>query len=97
MATMSLLLAGIPLLVPLAIPLKVKQPQDDWVAAEIVETVTDTFYTSTGIFHSATVDWRVMATCGSGPSSYTVAQYTVPCPEPYRFDRNQYNVQPAPH
>jgi GEVED domain/Fibronectin type III domain/Secretion system C-terminal sorting domain len=62
--------------------IEVKQPQDDWVAAEIVETVSDTFYTSTGIFHSATVDWRVMATCGSGPGSYTVAQYTVPCPEP---------------
>ncbi len=62
--------------------IEIKQPQDDWLAAEIAETVTDTFYTSTGIFHSATLDWRVIANCGSSTSSYTVAQYTVPCPEP---------------
>lgn len=62
--------------------IEIKQQHDDWVAAEVVETVTDTFYIATGIFHSATVDWRVMANCGNGPSGYTVAQYTVPCPEP---------------
>jgi GEVED domain/Fibronectin type III domain/Secretion system C-terminal sorting domain len=62
--------------------IEIKQPQDDWLAAEIAETVTDTFYASTGIFHSATLDWRVIANCGSSVSSYTVAQYTVPCPEP---------------
>jgi GEVED domain/Fibronectin type III domain/Secretion system C-terminal sorting domain len=62
--------------------IEIKQPQDDWNVAEIAETVTDTFYNSTGIFHSATLDWRVTANCGSSVSSYTVAQYTVPCPEP---------------
>ncbi len=62
--------------------IEIKQPQDDWSAAEIAETVTDTFYASTGIFHSATLDWRVTANCGSSVSNYGVAQYTVPCPEP---------------
>ncbi len=66
----------------LSYTIEIKQPQDDWSVAEIVETVTDTFYIATGIFHSATVDWRVTANCGSGPGSPTVAQYTVPCPEP---------------
>lgn len=62
--------------------IEIKQTFDPWTAAEIIATVPGTSVSYTGFFHSAQLDWRVSANCGSTVSNYTVAQYNVPCPQP---------------
>ncbi len=62
--------------------IEIKQVFDDWAYAEVVATTSDIFYTITGIFHSAALDWRVRTNCNTAASAFTVAQYSVPCPAP---------------
>jgi GEVED domain/Fibronectin type III domain/Secretion system C-terminal sorting domain len=62
--------------------IEIKQTSDDWVSAEVVQTVSANSFSVTGIFHSAAIDWRVLTNCGSGVSAYTVVHFSVPCPVP---------------
>ena len=62
--------------------IEIKQVFDDWAYAEVVATTSGIFYSITGIFHSAALDWRVRTNCNAAASAFTVAQYSVPCPAP---------------
>ncbi len=62
--------------------IEIKQVFDDWAYEEVVATTSGIFYSITGIFHSAALDWRVRTNCNAAASAFTVAQYSVPCPAP---------------
>ncbi len=62
--------------------IEIKQASDSWTSAEVIQTVPGNSFDLTGIFHSASIDWRVSANCGSAASAYTVASFTIPCPVP---------------
>ena len=49
--------------------IEIKQTFDPWTAAEIIATVPGTSVSYTGFFHSAQLDWRVSANCGSTVSN----------------------------
>lgn len=61
---------------------EVKQWWQPWTNAAVIDTITTTNYSLTGIMPSLGISWRVKAICASGTSGYDTAGFTLPCPVP---------------
>lgn len=62
--------------------IEAKQSWDDWMYAEVIDTISTNIYTLTGIMHSLSIDWRVKTLCTGSASSYQSTSFTIPCPQP---------------
>jgi hypothetical protein len=62
--------------------IEAKQSWDDWMYAEVIDTISTNTYTLTGIMHSLSIDWRVKTLCAGSASSFTATSFVIPCPQP---------------